>query len=84
MLPDVDCEERGELWADITHHILVLGLKILQLVRALVVRKPAPATALQSRRVRVEVLLEALHAAPFLIDQGAQLSPLVGQMSTAL
>ena len=84
VLPDVDSEQWDKLGPLILHHVLIRRLHILQLFRVRVVGEPAPATTLQSGGAPVEVLLEALDAAPLSFHECAKLAALVRQVSTAI
>ena len=63
MLPDVDRQQRDQVRALIAQPILVGRSPVLEGLRSLVVGEPAPAAALDRRRIRIKMSNESVDAA---------------------
>lgn len=82
VFPNINTQKRDETGAHIHEGILVLGRAVLKQATAFVVGEPAPARALNSSGLSIEIVLEVLNRTPLSFDHGAQVGALIGEMAT--
>ena len=84
VLPDVDIQKGGEAAGLLVgDQVLVLRGAVLQRLRLLVVHEPAPAGALDGRRLRRKVRLEGVVGPPGLLDQLGEVGGVAWALATA-
>jgi hypothetical protein len=84
VLPHVDRQQRLVVRAQVRRRVLVLRLPVLQVSGALIVQEPAPAGALHSSSLLLEIGLEVLNRAPLALDHESKLAGLVGDDTATL